>query len=256
VRQKEGNDKAMSRLSRKIGEIEEALRKLRFLAQGGTRYSQAFYCEPLKAVLGDGIGPSDISDHLSALFYHALEGCPRLIVELGTRGGESTRILLAVAEIANARVLSVDINDCSGLKMPYPHRWHFVRQDDVAFGREGFVAWCQQRDIEARADVIFIDTSHRYEHTKDEITVWIDYLSSTGVMIFHDTNTGPGLYGRCDGSIDLGWDNQRGVIRAIEEYVSRRYEEKSFFVDAAKGFLVRHYPNSNGLTVLKRLPVV
>lgn len=246
----------MSRLSRKIGEIEDALRKLRFLAQGGTRYSQAFYCESLKAALGDGIGASDISDHLSTLFYHALEASPRLIVELGTRGGESTRILLAVAEIANARVLSVDVNDCSALKVPYPHRWHFVRHDDVTFGREGFVGWCRQLEIEAKADVIFIDTSHRYEHTKDEIAMWIDHLSSTGVMIFHDTNTGKGLYGRCDGTVELGWDNQRGVIRAIEEFVGRRYEENSFFVDAAKRFLVRHYPNSNGLTVLRRLPIV
>jgi len=246
----------MSRLSRKIGEIEDALRKLRFLAQGGTRYSQAFYCESLRAVLGDGIGTSDISDHLSTLFYHALEGSPKLIVELGTRGGESTRILSAAAEIANAQVLSVDINDCSNLNMPYPHRWHFVRQNDVAFGRKGFVAWCRQHALEPRADAIFIDTSHFYEHTKDEIAVWMDHLSNTGVMIFHDTNTGRGLYGRCDGTIDLGWDNQRGVIRAIEEFLGRRYEEKSFFVDAVKGFLIRHYPNSNGLTVLKRMPVV
>lgn len=76
------------------------------------------------------------------------------------------------------------------------------------------------------------------------------------MIIFHDTNMGRGLYGRCDGSVGLGWDNQRGVIRTIEEFLDRRYEENHFFVDAVNGFLVKHYPNCNGLTVPKRLPVV
>lgn len=31
--------------------------------------------------------PGDISDHLHAVFYHAVEGMPRLVIELGTRGG-------------------------------------------------------------------------------------------------------------------------------------------------------------------------
>ena len=61
--------------------------------------------------LRDSFGPictteSDISDHLSELFYEVVNAQPRLIVELGTRGGESTRALLSAAQVLDARVLS------------------------------------------------------------------------------------------------------------------------------------------------------
>ncbi len=246
----------MSRLSRKIRKTKEAIRKFRFRVRGGSRYSQVFCNEPLLAALADCKQQSDISEHLSTIFYHALEVSPRLIVELGTRGGESTRVLLAVAAISDSRVLSVDIHDCSAVKVPYPEHWHFVRDDDVDFGRERFSTWCGQQHIEAKADVIFIDTSHLYEHTTSELAVWSGHLRDAGVMILHDTNMGCGVYGRCDGSVELGWDNRRGVIRGIEEFLGRSYNENCFFVDVAKGFLIKHYPHSNGLTVLKKLPVV
>jgi cephalosporin hydroxylase len=199
---------------------------------------------------------SDISDHLSALFYHALEASPRLIVELGTRGGESTRILLAVAEITGGRMLSLDVDDCSGIKVPHADRWEFIRGDDVAFGRDRFVPWCAARGLAPKADVIFIDTSHLYEHTKEELKAWTGHLTDTGTLILHDTNMGDGVYGRHDGSVGLGWNNQRGVIRAVEEFLGRQYNEDKVFSDTAAGFLVKHYPNCNGLTVLKRLPVL
>jgi hypothetical protein len=65
---------------------------------------------------------------------------------------------------------------------------------------------------------------------------------------------GSGVFGRLDGSASaIGWDNQRGVIRAIEEFLGRRYDESAFFVDIARGFLVTHRPNCNGFTVLRRL---
>jgi hypothetical protein len=40
----------------------------------------------------------------------------------------------------------------------------------------------------------------------------------------------------------LGWNNRRGVIRAIEEEFGRAWDEESQFVDVAAGFLVRHPP--------------
>jgi hypothetical protein len=152
--------------------------------------------------------------------------------------------------------LSVDIHDCSGVNVPYPEHWQFIRDDDVDFGRERFSRWCGQQQIEAKADVIFIDTSHLHEHTRNELAVWSEHLRDAGVMIFHDTNMGCGVYGRCDGSVELGWDNRRGVIKAIEEILGRSYREDCFFVDVVKGFLIKHYPNCGGLTVLKKLAVV
>ena len=123
----------------------------------------------------------------------------------------------------------------------------------IEFGRTGFVKWCAAANLKPEIDLLFVDTSHLYEHTKQEIAVWSPLLSERGIMIFHDTNMGRGLSGRLGHLIGHGWDNQRGVIRAIEEFLGKHYDENCFFTDVANGFLVAHYPHSNGLTVLKKL---
>lgn len=168
-------------------------------------------------------------------------------------GGESTRCLLSAASVCGAKVLSVDIDDCDDAELRATGRWHFIRDDDVGFAEHGFVPWCQSMGVASAVDVLLVDTSHLYEHTKREIGAWLPHLSQGGIMMFHDTNMGKGVYCRLDGSLGWGWDNSRGVIRAIEELVGARYDESAFWSDVRGGFLIRHYPNSNGLTVLRRL---
>jgi hypothetical protein len=73
-------------------------------------------------------------------------------------------------------------------------------------------------------------------------------------MIFHDTNMGEGIYRRRDGTFGDGWDNQRGVIKAIEEFLGTEYNEHASFVDIARGWIVSHDPYCNGLTVMLRCP--
>jgi hypothetical protein len=72
-------------------------------------------------------------------------------------------------------------------------------------------------------------------------------------MMFHDTNMGDGWFRRLDGGVDRGWNNERGVIRAIEEFLGRHYDEHSYFTDVVAGFAVQHAPWSSGFTVLRRL---
>jgi predicted O-methyltransferase YrrM len=200
--------------------------------------------------------PSDIHDHLGTLFAEAVAARPRLIVELGTRGAVSTRALLAAAEVAGATMVSVDLADCSQPDMParFRARWNFAQGDDIAFAGAPFEAFCAARGLKPEADVVFIDTSHTYAHTRDELAAWLPRLAAGGVLMLHDTNMGRGWFRRLDGIVARGWDNERGVIRAIEERLGRRWDEGSYFTDVAGGFLVRHVPWSSGFTVLKRLP--
>ena len=107
--------------------------------------------------------------------------------------------------------------------------------------------------LSAKIDVLFIDTSHEFQHTLDEIGAWSGHLADDGVMIFHDTNMGNGTYARLDGSIDFGWDNDRGVIRAIEEFVGRTYDERAYFTDRVHSHLISHAPHCNGFTIIKRI---
>src|SRR5581483_12486208 len=99
-----------------------------------------------------------------------------------------------------------------------------------------FPTWCAEHGIEPGIDVLFIDTSHLYEHTKQEIAAWFPLLAPEARVFFHDTNL-KGVFFRRDGSMGLGWDNQRGVIRAIEEHLGTRLPEKRDFIDARAGWL-------------------
>ncbi len=191
---------------------------------------------------------TDVSDHLETLFAEALLQRPRVIVELGTRGGESTFVLSQAAAGCGADLISVDLEDCSG-SSAYP-RWHFVKSDDVAFAKK-FPGWCRRRNITPRIGLLFIDTSHEFEHTRREIQAWFPHLAPGAKVIFHDTHLRL-IYFRRDRSMGIGWNNRRGVMRALEEYFSCRFDESRTFVDARRGWLIRHWPDCNGLTILDR----
>jgi cephalosporin hydroxylase len=210
-------------------------------------------------VLAEALGPlatapSDIRDHIGTIFYEAISSRPRLLVELGTRGGVSTRTLLAAAEIANAHVLSIDINDCSAIDLSarLRERWSFIQADDVLFAGEPFATFCATRALPPVADVILVDTSHLYEHTCAEIRTWLPRLGQGGVIMFHDTNIATDWYRQLDRDIGPGWDNERGVIRAVEEFLGRRYDEQTFFTDVAAGFVITHLPWSAGFLVMRK----
>jgi cephalosporin hydroxylase len=193
---------------------------------------------------------TDISDHLVSLFVEALPLRPRLIVELGVRGGESTFVFERVAKVCGAKLVSVDIEDCS-MVSSYDG-WIFEKSDDIDFAK-GFKSWCAQHLIESEIDILFIDTSHVFKHTVEEIEQWFPFLSSRSKVFFHDTN-GRKVYFRKDGSIGTGFNNNRGVIAALEKLLERPLNENKCFVDWANGWIIRHFPYCAGLTVLERLP--
>lgn len=193
--------------------------------------------------------PSDIDEHLELMFTEALVCQPRTIVELGVRGGTSTFVFERVANMCAASFVSVDIDDCSSISSS--PRWHFFQGDDVHFA-SSFEKFCRQRNIISSVDLLFIDTSHYYDHTIQEIENWFPLLSPRAKVMFHDTNmrlVGP----RKDGCFQLSWDNQRGVIRAIEEYTKISIDETKECVHFANGWMLRHRPNCNGFTILDRV---
>ncbi len=192
---------------------------------------------------------SDISDHLPTLFIEALTTRGQTMVELGTRGGESTFALEKAAKIKGTTLVSVDIEGCD-----HEHKyenWIFVKKDDLLFANE-FEKWSEANGLDSKIDFLFIDTSHEYDHTKKEIKSWFPLLNTHAKVAFHDTNMSE-LYTRADGSKGLGWHNDRGVIRAIEEYLNVRFNEKKNFQTVMDDWVVRHWHNCNGLTILEKI---
>jgi hypothetical protein len=191
---------------------------------------------------------TDISSHLEPMFLEGLRANPGLIVELGVRGGEATFVLERVARRCRAPLVSVDIADCSTVSQY--ERWHFVQEDDVAFGRR-VAAWCREQGLPENIDLLVIDTTHLYEHTLAEIEAWFPHLSPTAVVMFHDTNLRR-LFRRRDGTLGLAWSNNRGVIQALETVLHTRFNERRPFERDIGPWRIVHDPICNGLTVLRR----
>ena len=192
-----------------------------------------------------------IGDHLTTLFIESLLAKPKLIVELGVRGGDSTYVLECVAKMCKAYLVSVDIDDFNG-DINY-EKWEFVRADDLKLAKD-FGRWCKKRKIKPTIDVLFIDTSHYFDHTREEIKAWFPFLSTKARVFFHDTNLRT-IYPKKDGRFGVGWNNKRGVIRALEDYLGKTFNERVDFIDIVGGWLVRHTDYSGGFTTLLRVDV-
>jgi cephalosporin hydroxylase len=193
--------------------------------------------------------PTDISDHLERLFVEAIQTAPDTIVELGVRGGESTFVFERVARLAGADLVSVDVAETS-YTSEYDC-WQFVQSDDVEFARE-FEQWCVEAGVDPAVDVLFVDTSHRYEHTVAEIDAWFPHLAEEAVVLFHDTNM-QRIHRRRDGTIGLSPLTGRDVIRAIEERFDCTVDETESFITINDGFVFEQYPLCSGLAVLRKL---
>ncbi len=194
------------------------------------------------------IKKTDISDHLETLFLESLDINPKLIVELGVGDGESTFVLERVARLWGSTLVSVDIEDCRDVSS-YRKRI-FIRQDDISFAGD-FEDWCKEKVLVPRIDILFIDTSHLYDHTVTEIRSWFPFLSTRAKVFFHDTNM-KDVFIRKDGSTGKGWDNERGVIRAVEEYLNTSFDESRDFSMILNGWVIRHYTVCNGFLVMER----
>lgn len=205
-------------------------------------------CEALDAIRLRALRGTDIGDHLEALFIETLLSTPKLVVELGVRGGESTYALHRAVEMAGATLVGVDIDDCRGV-MPSSNSL-FQQSDDVVFAAH-FREWTAANALPPTVDVLFIDTSHLLEHTRAELAGWLPLIGPGGKAIFHDTNLRRWSR-RKSGAVLRGWDNQRGVIRAIEEYVGASFDETRPFTAIVGPWLIKHVPFSHGLTIMNR----
>lgn len=192
--------------------------------------------------------PNDVSHHLMAIFRHALAAEPRLMVELGIRGGDSTFVLARVARRTGATLVSVDVDDCSHVCAD--PGWIFVQEDDLSLARR-FTVWCEARGLPPGVDVLFIDTTHAYEQTRAELEAWMPLLAPGGRALLHDSNMG-GLYRRGDGTVGLAPSNQRGVALALFDFLGAAFDERRPFDGVLGGYRVWHDPLCNGLTVLRR----
>lgn len=123
---------------------------------------------------------SDIVDHLPTLHDAVLRYPNAVVLELGTRSGNSTAAFLHACDEVDGRLWSVDIEPPA-----VPGWWQETGRWAVILGDDLDPA--VQAQLPEKVDVLFIDTSHAYGHTPTELRAYVPRVKPGGVVLLHDT---------------------------------------------------------------------
>ena len=119
---------------------------------------------------------SDIHDHLPLLKRMVEQFDAQHVVELGARSGLSTVAWLSGLESTGGRLTSVDIDEAP--QIGTHANWEHIQGDDTDLDVLASVDGC---------DILFVDTSHHYEHTLWELRNWGPKVRPGGFIVCHDT---------------------------------------------------------------------
>ncbi len=122
--------------------------------------------------------PSDIHEHLETFVDLVIATDAQRVIELGVRGAVSTIAWLYALDVTDGHLWSVDIDPPMRWFGVQP-RWTFVLGDDTS------------PDVIERlpdsVDIVFIDTSHAYLHTVNELAEYAPRVREGGYVVLHDT---------------------------------------------------------------------
>ena len=234
------------------------LSKVSTTALGGFSGSMPDWVHGNDVLVGNNSHPNeDIRSHLPGIYIYTLMFAPKAIVELGVRTGWSTRAFSAAARVLGAKMLGVDKDPSSEQvysNCDSPAKCYFMEADSATSATK-FRDWAKEKDFPSSIDILFVDTTHVFEDTIQELNAWEPLLSERAAIILHDSNI-EFQYVRKDGSVGEAWDNERGVARAIQQFVGVDFDESQFFDSGAlplnSGWRVIHDPTCCGLTILQR----
>lgn len=165
--------------------------------------------------------PSDIVEHLPTFVQLCESLKAKKVIELGTRGGVSTVAWLYGLELTDGHLWSVDIDPAPELEH---ERWTFIQGSDLELST--------LKQLPDDADIVFIDTSHDYQHTKAELSVYKWRVRPGGRIVLHDTAL----------ARPEGWTRRQPefpVRTAVDEFCRD------------EGLKVRYWPNCFGLGVIQ-----
>jgi predicted O-methyltransferase YrrM len=145
---------------------------------------------------------SDLGQHMRGLHDLALDYEDPTVVELGVREGASTIAFLDALTSVGGHLYSIDIDHP---KVPIwwadTGLWTFLIGDDVS---PAVIA-----EIPERIDILFIDSSHYYQQTIDELDAYAYRVRPGGLILLHDTEL----------SVPPGWTGDPfPVRRALETW--------------------------------------
>ncbi len=182
------------------------------------------------------LNSSDISSHLSLLYFLIRLLNPSNVVELGTREGQSTRALRHAADELGIRGISIDLSPTPAGFVKNHGKWVHFQEDDIEFATK-------LRSEEFRKKVLG-------SNSKQEIESYWPLLSKKSLIVLHDTNLSVSKKLDIDGRIYSGWNNSRGVTKAVEEFFDISIDEKSVFSKSKGDYVFHHIPWGNGILLI------
>lgn len=120
--------------------------------------------------------PSDIHLHLPRMVQLVRELDAKHVIELGSRSGVSTIAWLHALQRTGGRLTSVDLDPAPLIGAH--DNWTHVQGDDTD---PAVVSALEP------ADIVFVDTSHLYDHTMQELAIYRWLVRPGGVICLHDT---------------------------------------------------------------------
>lgn len=169
--------------------------------------------------------PSDINEHLATMHDLAVKLDAQHIIELGVRTGVSSVAWLAALHQTGGHLWSVDIDPAPPMVSGHK-QCTFIQGDDL----DPEVL----DQVPDQVDIVFIDTIHTYEQTKQELFEYVEYVKLGGCIVLHDI-----AVERFDHHIgDLACQPLFPVRKAVEEFAAER------------DLKVDWYEHNNGLAVV------
>jgi beta-1,4-mannosyl-glycoprotein beta-1,4-N-acetylglucosaminyltransferase len=123
---------------------------------------------------------SDIVDHLPTLYETVCRYPGARVLELGVRSGTSTSALLAAVDAVDGHLWSMDV-----IPPQVPAWWADTARWTLTIGDD--LGQDVMNAAPAEVDVLFVDTSHAYEHTLAELRTYVPRVRAGGVVMCHDT---------------------------------------------------------------------
>lgn len=124
---------------------------------------------------------SDIQANIPRLEQTIADIDAKHVIELGVRWGTSTAVLLYALR-DRGELWSVDVNWPTGDLIPALSRqchWHFIHGSDT---HPTTLA-----ALPDKADVVFVDTDHAFDHTLEELELYWPRVRDGGALLVHDT---------------------------------------------------------------------
>ena len=137
----------------------------------------------LPTIQADGKWQDENREHsfYAAIYYQlALNLNAQKILELGTRHQLSTQIFIEALRQTGGHIWSIDKTEYA-CKIPKDDHQYvtFITSDDMDY------EWTEM------VDILFIDSSHKYQHTMDQMDKYWPFVKTPGVMVLADGASHP-----------------------------------------------------------------